>query len=156
MGKKTDEFTKTLTALTADCAVSVASIIDFTKSMDIIKEGMSKAEKAMTARHEHFFPGGHQTNEAELAIEQDPQYRQAAQVSDALAAKLNALFDKKDAAKKELKANLVTLQKKVGEFDAYVKAKEKKWFGGKKSVPAAKASIVASTEYIGKCTPLTR
>lgn len=156
MGKKTDEFTKNITSLTADCAVSVATILDLTTSINPILEGMKKAEKAMTARHEHFFPGGHQTTEAEQAIEADPQYKAAAAISDQLAAKFDTLFSKRSAAKNELKKGLVALQAKVKEFDAYVKAKEKKWFGGKKSVPQAKASIAASNDYIEKCKPLLR
>ncbi len=101
-------------------------------------------------------PAATRRTEAELAIEKDPEYKKAAAISDALAEKLDALFNKRDGAKQELKKNLGALKKKVDEFDSYVKAKEKKWFGGKKSVPAAKASIAASKEYIEKCVPLTR
>jgi hypothetical protein len=155
MGKKTDQFTKELTSLAADCALSIATIFDVSKSMAPISEAMKKCEKVMTDRHEHFFPGGHQTSEAELAIEQDAQYKQAAAASDALATKFLPLLGRQNDAKSELKKGLIALKKKVDEFDAYVKAKEKKWFGGKKSVPAAKASILAAKKYYNDCRGLT-
>src|SRR5690348_1086635 len=102
MGKKTDQFIKDMTSLAADCALSVATIMDVNKSIAPIKQALEKCEKAMTDRHNHFFPGGHQTAEAERAIEQDPQYKQAAAASDALAQKFLPLLGKVNDAKSEL------------------------------------------------------
>jgi hypothetical protein len=156
MGKKTDQFTAQMNSLMGECISLVTNVETISKAAARMEESLRDCQDVMHDRREFFCPDGAPTNEIWRKIEKDKQYKQASESYGKLLVEFKPLYEKSDKTKTELKTHLAALEKKVGEFDVYVKIKEKKWFVGKKSVPAAKTSIASVRTFIKDCQPLVR
>jgi len=154
MGANTDKFMTQIRALIANAAMSVADVEQFSEAARQYCDEIGKQNDIMTQRHNVHFPNGSQTSAGELAIEQDAVYRAAVAKVDAIEPKYASAVQKKMTAKAELRAALQGLSTSVAQFDAYVTAKENKWLGGKKSIPAAKTFITTTKAYVTSCKSL--
>ena len=158
MGKKTDQFMKDLRDLQTE-AGRACDAVSFPPSLESIAALMTQQTAIIAARHEFFMPGGVKKplpdgRDPEAALESDPAYKTAVAAHAALEQKFDAASGGGPAAMAKFQASVEKVNLKIAEFEKFVKAKESKWFGHKKAIPAAKAVIASAKAYLGICRPM--
>jgi hypothetical protein len=149
MGKTTDAHIAKIQALNDLCAKPTIRFSTALTRAKAIHADCVAVEKTMTERHNAIFVGGSQSKEQEKAIARDPVYLKASAEFDAY----NKMFedqvqDQLLPARTALQQGCTALEKAIKEFEAFVTAKEKSWFGSKQSVPQARKAIQEGRKYL--------
>jgi hypothetical protein len=156
MGKTTDEFIKKIDAQKDKCADCmelsrhhIFAQLNFRKELEtyayIMKRSYDWAAKMAATTNQKL---------DEQKVFAEPEYKKAQAAYAATEAKIADSTAKRLAVLSQMKPVLQTMKSLTDQFDAYVKKKEKAWVGSKNSVPAAKAAIAGTREYIADCLPI--
>jgi hypothetical protein len=151
MGRTTNAHIEKIRTLSNACWQPVTSFSEALIAAKHINKQIDVLVTVMTERHKAVFgkDGIGPTTEKEMAIDRDAQFVKAEAEIQALSTEFqNVCVDRVDPARITLRRAKVALEKAIKEFDTFVTAKEKSWFGSKQSVPAARKAISDGRTYL--------
>jgi uncharacterized protein YjcR len=150
MGRTTNAHIEKIGTLSSACGQPVTSFSEALIAAKRLHAQMNALAQVMTNRHKAVFGNGtDQTTDKEKAIARDPQFVQAEAQIHALNTEFEKVCgDRLIPARDTLQQANNALDKAIKEFDAFVTAKEKSWFGSKQSVPAARKAIGDGRKYL--------